>query len=601
MKVESLKDKYVITAFVLKRWKDEAGIKKVIYACLGVMFKLMNTLLSVALTSIIISIIISTNDNMEAFIKILVWVFFFAVSVTLEKFFDASMRFSLFLYRIMETPNMFYKLIKLPFDKVEGPSGKHEFEKAREAVGVGKNLGVEAMMRNFFHLIANSLCLVGLIIISSSLSPWIMMVLLVTGYLRTIKDRKNRQWYKDNIDTRKKIYFELLYLRRKCLDTSIGKDARIYKMEAWFEDKLERISNRRYEMIKTESTMVFIAEVIHFTSGILRDLVCYGYLIYRVSKGMPITEFVLYISVIASFNTWVKSIFDEYARYNKNIIVANNYRMFLDKEEIDSASYEFEIPEADTYSFKFEDVCFHYEEGKNVIDHLNLEIDLCQKLALVGANGAGKTTLVKLMCGLYQPTSGTIYINGIDISKVNQRTLMQKIGVVFQESKVFPETVVRNVSCKTDVEVDLNRVRDCLEKADLLVYIDSLPLKENTILTKNMDTSGQDLSGGQYQKLMLARALYKAAPVLILDEPTAALDPLAEEEMYNRYHEITEGKTSLFISHRLSSTQFCDRVIFIEHGHIKQDGSHDILINEQGPYKRMFEAQAHYYKEEVAI
>lgn len=599
MKTSTRKIKVLNTIFVLKRWQKSEGNKKLVSAVIGILLKVINSLLGVALASIVISIVMSPTATSTTFLKIMAVVSAYAIGITLENYFYTDTRLSLFLYRIMELPNMFFKLLRLPFDQVEGPSGKEAFEKARQAVGVGNDIGAEAMVKNIIHLITYCLCLLGYIIISATLSPWIILVLLGTACLRTYRDQKNRKWYMDTLDQRMKTFYELSYLRRKCLDTGIGKDARIYRMEEWFEKKFDIVFQAMMKFQKKESFMDFMAELVDFLSGFGRDLVCYGYLIYRVSQGMPMDAFVLYLSVIAGFNVWIKNIFDEYAKYCKNVLIVNDYRLYLDKTEVDQGSYPLDIPEAKTYSIKFEDVCFKYQDGKNAIDHLNLDIGMGEKVALVGANGAGKTTLVKLMCGLYKPCSGKIYINGIDISRVNPKTLLDKIGVVFQQTKIFPDTIAKNVSCQTDANIDTLRVKHSLKEADLYTYVAGLALKEDTILTKNMDLSGVEMSGGQYQKLMLARAIYKAAPVLVLDEPTAALDPLAEEEMYKRYNLITAHKTSLFISHRLSSTQFCDRVIFLEGGSIKQDGTHNMLMKEEGPYKRMFDAQAHYYQEEV--
>lgn len=315
--------------------------------------------------------------------------------------------------------------------------------------------------------------------------------------------------------------------------------------------------------------------------------------------GLSISDFVLYLGVISGLNVWIKNIFDHYAHLSQNNIIVDNFRIFMKKTELGEGEYEEAVPQSNSYTYKFENVTFYYEDEKPLFDNLNLTIQGGEKVALVGANGAGKTTLVKLMSGLYRPKSGRILINGVDISKVNPREILILTGIVFQEANVFAESIAENVSFRLKEKTDKKKVDESLKEAGIFEDVRNMKKKEDTVLTKNLDTEGTELSGGQYQKLMLARALYKDAPVLILDEPTAALDPLAEADMYRRYNEFTKGKTSLFISHRLSSTQFCDRVIFLENGKIKQDGTHDELINEQGPYREMFMAQAHYYQKEA--
>lgn len=587
------------TRFVLKRWKDKEGIGGIISGFIYMGLRLINTIFAVMLASRIVFILEKGYSPQRAFLKIVAIVCLYAFLVMAEKYFFTKRNTSIFLYKFLEMPNMFLKLVKLPFYQVEGSVGKQEFEKASEAVG-DNTRGVMGLLKNIADLIENILCLMIFMVISAKLNPLIMIVLLFTGYVRTFKDRKNRTWILENQDKKNSLLYERLYLHRKCLDTKIGKDVRIYGMEKWFADKFESLLKRRMVYIKAHTMNTFAAESIQHISGVLRDVICYGYLIYRVSKGIAISEFVLYLGVIAGFNVWIENIFAEYSKFAENVIVVNNFRVFLEKQELGEGEYELEIPKAQEYSYVFENVCFGYDGGKEIFHNLNLTIKEGEKIALVGANGAGKTTLVKLMCGLYKPQKGRILLNGVDISKVNPKELLRLTGVVFQETKVFPESIAKNISCKLDEDVDMKRLNESLKQADFYDYVQKMQNKEKTVLTKNFEENGVELSGGQYQKLMLARAIYKNAPVLILDEPTAALDPLAEAEMYKKYNQLTKGKTSLFISHRLSSTQFCDRVIFLQDGNIKQDGSHQELIKEEGPYREMFNAQAYYYQEEVA-
>ncbi|WBW98589.1 ABC transporter ATP-binding protein [Oceanirhabdus sp. W0125-5] len=586
--------------FVLKRWKDKDGIGGIVSCIIGIILKVVIVVFGVMLASRIVSILEKESNPKSAFLQIIAVVCLYAFLRAAGELFIMKMHISTFLYRILEMPDLFFKLVKLPFNQVEGSAGKQEFEKASEAVSEGNHIGVEALIKNVSELVVNIFCLAVFMIISAKLNPLIMLVLLFTGYMRTFKDRKNRKWILENQDKRNKLMYERIYLHRKCLDTKIGKDVRIYGMEKWFADKFQNLLETIMVYVKIHSKNTFLAECIQHISGVLRDLICYSYLIYRVSQGMALSEFVLYLGVIAGFNVWIKNIFDEYAKLGENAIVVNNFRIFLEKQELGEGEYDKAVPKAKGYSYVFENVSFGYEGGKEIFHNLNLTINEGEKIALVGANGAGKTTLVKLMCGLYKPQKGRILLNGVDISKVNLKELLRLTGVVFQETKVFPESIAKNISCRLDEEVNIKRLNESLKQADFYDYVQKMPNKEKTVLTKNLEETGIELSGGQYQKLMLARAVYKNAPILILDEPTAALDPLAEAEMYKKYDQLTKGKTSVFISHRLSSTQFCDRVIFLQDGSIKQDGCHGELIKENGPYREMFNAQAHYYQEEVA-
>lgn len=211
-------------------------------------------------------------------------------------------------------------------------------------------------------------------------------------------------------------------------------------------------------------------------------------------------------------------------------------------------------------------------------------------------NGAGKSTLIKLICGLYHPTSGRIFLDGKEISGFYAKDYYREFAVVFQDVFAFSFRLGDNVTCAVETDADKERLRASLQKAELWDKVQTLENRERTYMNTDIDVSGVRLSGGELQKLMLARALYKDAPVLILDEPTAALDPIAESRLYEKYYEMTREKTSIFISHRLSSTKFCDRILFMEDGRITEEGGHEELLARQGAYAAMFHTQARYYQ-----
>ena len=248
-------------------------------------------------------------------------------------------------------------------------------------------------------------------------------------------------------------------------------------------------------------------------------------------------------------------------------------------------------------SIAFEEVSFGYELGKPVLDHVSFRIEAGQRLALVGVNGSGKTTLVKLLCGFCRPWSGRILLGGVDIARIPREQLYRAYSAVFQEFPTFPFTLAENVGMTTGEALDKNRVWDCLDAAGLGDFVRDLPRGIDAPMSKVSQDDGVVLSGGQQQRLILARALYKAAPVLLLDEPTAALDPIAESALYEAYATFTRDRTALYISHRLASTRFCDRVILLESGHVLEEGTHEALLKRGGAYARMFETQSRYYKD----
>lgn len=245
------------------------------------------------------------------------------------------------------------------------------------------------------------------------------------------------------------------------------------------------------------------------------------------------------------------------------------------------------------YEFAFHDVSFSYPcTNIPVLEHVTLSFAVGEKTALVGRNGAGKTTLIKLLCRLYEPTSGYITLNGIDIRKYSYKEYTQAFSVVFQDFHLFSLPLDENIAAGT--EIDEAALQSSLAKVGLTGRVQQLPQGVRTRLYNN-NGSGVDLSGGEAQRTAIARALYKDAPFVILDEPTAALDPIAEAEIYEQFSQMTAGKTAVYISHRMSSCKFCDRIIVLDHGRIAEDGTHDTLLANHGIYANLYETQAQYY------
>ena len=249
------------------------------------------------------------------------------------------------------------------------------------------------------------------------------------------------------------------------------------------------------------------------------------------------------------------------------------------------------------YEVEFRNVSFRYPgEGNWALRNISLKFRVGEHLAVVGCNGSGKTTFIKLLCRLYDPTEGEILLNGIDIRKYNYRQYMDIFAVVFQDFKLFPYTLAENVAASG--QYDPEKVRDCLLKAGFGERLEEMKDGISTYLTKKRNDNGVDISGGEAQKIAIARALYKDAPFILLDEPTAALDPLAEAEIYARFHSITGGRTAVYISHRLSSCRFCDKILVFSEGRIVQQGAHESLMQEEkGVYAGLWNAQAQYYTE----
>ncbi|MBR5868534.1 MAG: ABC transporter ATP-binding protein, partial [Clostridia bacterium] len=323
----------------------------------------------------------------------------------------------------------------------------------------------------------------------------------------------------------------------------------------------------------------------------------YGYLIHLVSTGaIGIGDFVLYFGAVTGFSGFVGRIVFDMNQLNYANLLMNDLRAFLDNSDEPDPADPAPLPDG-PFSVEFRNVTFSYPGSAPVLQDFSLSIASGEKIALVGVNGAGKTTIVKLLCGFYRPDSGEILLNGISIQNYRKKDLYSLFSAVFQDIFILPFTLAENISMVTLDQTDMPRVETCLRQVGLWDTIAAYPEGPRSFMLKEV-MDGIVLSGGQNQKLLMARALYKDAPFLILDEPTAALDPIAESETYQQFHTLTGNKTALYISHRLASTRFCDRIVFLSDGVAAEVGTHEELMSLGGAYAEMFDIQSHYYKEE---
>ena len=511
-----------------------------------------------------------------------------------------NLRFkTLFLLRIDMGMDFFRKTVWMDGQSLESAQGQKKRKDAGRNLYSGNGQGIEAYTKAWCDLVMQliGLVLYGAIVGQVSLILLAILVLqtLLVSYLHT-KAGKRAYAMEDEIEKKWGIF---QYLRRETVIPGNGKDIRMYRMDKWFLGMFHGLIDRVCALIDRQQTGYMAAGMAEDLLTFARSMVVYGWLIREMAAGnMTIPSFLLYVGIVAGFGAWMNGLFGAWRQILENEKLMDDYRDFMDFGVVEEGRQAPGRP-GRTHEIRFEHVCFRYEgSGEDTIRDLNLTIRPGERLALVGPNGAGKTTLIKLLCGLYRPTSGTVYLDGRDIQSLDQRAVFREFAVVFQDVFAFSFPLSDNVSCVDSGREDSERLRGSLEKAGLWERVQALPKGARTFMNKDLDEAGVTLSGGEVQKLMLARALYKDAPMVILDEPTAALDPIAESEMYERYDELVQGRTAVFISHRLSSTRFCDRILFLENGRITEEGTHGELMQRGGAYAELFSIQARYYKEQ---
>lgn len=494
----------------------------------------------------------------------------------------------------------FPKCLEVDDQLLESAAGQRKMEMASRNIYSGNEVGVEAFLNNLLNVFVNlGGMTVYAVLIGQNNLLLLAGLLALTGLTAVIHYRAGVKG-SDISENGWKLFNRFHYLLAETIKPANGKDIRLYRMKNWFGRAFDRMSDQAVENTRKEWTCYLHAGVAEKMISFLRDGIIYGCLIAQMAGGkISLSRFLLYIGIVAGFGGWMTGLVAAIRKIMKNNVLMDRYRDFMEDGKADTAGKTAVHAPGCAHEIRLEHVCFRYDgQEEDIIHDLNLTIQKGEKLALVGMNGAGKTTLVKLISGLYRPASGKIYLDGQDASEISRDAYFKEFSVVFQDVFAFSFPLEDNVSCVEPDRLDRGKLESCLKKADLWEKVQRLERGSRTVMNKDLDEHGVTLSGGELQKLMLARALYKNAPVVILDEPTAALDPLAESAMYEKYHELTRDKTSLFISHRLSSTRFCDRIIFLENGKIAEEGSHEALMAQKGVYARMFETQAQYYRKE---
>lgn len=420
----------------------------------------------------------------------------------------------------------------------------------------------------------------------------LFIVLIILGALIEKRAKQNAVRLSESIiqDQRGWMYYASLFE-----DQSFAKEIRLNSLGKWLLDKERNYFAKVNENQKKQNDGFIISGFFGAVFTLIQQSAAYAYLIYCVISGaISIGSFAMYTGAVTTFSIAFRNVLD-------SLIEIQTYDIYYDKLDeylnLPKTLREGkELIDADrNHSIEFRNVSFQYS-GSDVyaLKNINITIPFGQKLSIVGENGAGKTTFVKLMTRMYDPTEGEILLDGVNIKTIDYEQYMSIFSSVFQDYRLFSFSIKDNVAFAQPMDED--KVRDILEYVGFGEKLRSLQNGIDTSVFKNFDEAGFEPSGGEGQKLALARALYKDAPIVLLDEPTAAMDPKAEYELYQRFNEMVQGKTAVYISHRLSSAKFCDVIAVFRNGQIIEYGTHDELYSKGGLYKALFSMQSQFYR-----
>lgn len=586
------------TRYMVKlAWKEKE--KKVIFISLAIALLAVATqVIKLYVTPSILSAVEQKLPLWQVFAVILSFTAAILICSALYAYADENVLFGRITLRTAIVSKINKKAATTSYANLDDELFRALMNKATNAT-LGNSQSTEAVWTTLTLLVQNILgfALYGGLI--GSLQPILLAAVLLTALIGYFVNYKvNEYAYKhreEEAEQEKRIF----YAQDTSKSSSAAKDVRIFGLRPWINEIYTKALGALAVFHGKVENRYMFPRLLNVLLTFIRNGAAYAYLIYLVINGnITIAEFLLYFTAIEGFSEWITGLLDNLNELHRQSLELSTVREFLEYHEpLKFEEGESLIPENIPYELRLENVSYKYAgSDRYVLKNINLTLKAGERLAVVGLNGAGKTTLIKIMCGFYDPTEGRVLLNGKDIKDYNRRDYYKMLSAVFQTFNVLAGTVAANVAQSED-DIDMERVKACIEKAGLTEKIESLPEGYETKLNREVYEDAANLSGGETQRLMLARALYKDAPFIMLDEPTAALDPIAEADLYQKYGNMTKGKSSVYISHRLASTRFCDRTILIDGGVIAEEGTHESLLATGGKYAELFNVQSKYYSD----
>ncbi|HJA68633.1 MAG TPA: ABC transporter ATP-binding protein/permease [Firmicutes bacterium] len=484
-------------------------------------------------------------------------------------------------------------IMNMPYSDAEQPQIRDFMQRAQDGTNFSK------ILDQISTIISSVLTAAGLAAVIITIQPLIFIFIALVVACRMLADRLNLKTWDKWRPRYAPIMRKSHYYTHIMKSVEFSKEIKINSLQDWIFSKADNNMEIYLETSTQHNKEIRRNGIFSTVANILQEGAVYLILAYQVIfNGLPIGDFSMYSTSVSTFSNCISSIVWAAAEIMQIGLFAGDFRYCIEIADKSKKPDGGVIPQRDYRHVKleFDHVYFKYPNtDRYILKNITFALHEGESLSLVGVNGAGKTTIVKLICRLYEPTEGAIFLNGVNINSYSYNEYIDLIGAVFQDFRLFSFSVKENISFNENP--DDEEILECLRRSGLGEKIDSLPKGIHTNINKEFDSNGIEFSGGEGQKLAIARLIYKDALIDILDEPTSALDPIAEAEIYTKFHDITKGKMTIYISHRLSSCQFCDKIAVLDNGEIVQYGNHKELISKEGLYSQMWKMQAQYYVE----
>lgn len=491
--------------------------------------------------------------------------------------------------------------LRIDYKYLEDANFRDYFEVSSRALD-GDGMGFQGILvriRKVLPLILTTICLA---VIIGRFNWIVVLACLVSAIVVAFANTKLAKYIASKKEKKAKADRQSRYFNDVAYDFSYGKDIRVYRLEDKIVSDYDKKSSVLVNIVKDIENKRFGYGLLEIFGLVIEDAFAYYFVIKSYFDGaISLGDVSLYIGSIIVLAETFRQVTDLVTEMVKDSKYCESYYEFIDNETLYSPSgNRCALDKNEQLEIEFKNVSFKYPHTERwILKNFSFKINKGEKLAIVGTNGAGKSTIVKLITGLFSPNEGQVLINGIDVNEFNREELFKMFSVVYQDINIYPATIIENIIGTNKDKLARERAIYCLEHVGLKEKIESLPLQYDTPLLKVVEDNGVELSGGQNQKICIARALYKDGNMVILDEPTSALDALAEASIYQSFDDLVKHKTAIYISHRLSSTKFCDKIALFDQDGLKEYGNHEELMALKGEYYFMFNTQGKYYKEGV--